>query len=139
MGRRSSQSFVVDAFAYRRFDQITTRQKDAPCFVDDQRFVAHDGQICTASNTAPHDSRNLSDSHTAHQSIVSKNPSKMFFVGKNFVLHRKVYPGTVDQVNDGNFVFHRNFLGAQIFLCRNRKPGTRLDSCVIGNYNALLS
>ena len=139
MGRGAAQGFVVDVFANGRLDQITTRQENASRFVHDQGFVAHNGKIGTSGHTTSHDGRNLGNAHAAHQGIVSEDASKMFLVRENFVLQRQINPGRIDQIDDWNPIFHRNFLRSQVFLCCNRKPGSRFHGGIIGHNNALFS
>ena len=42
--------------------------------------------------------------------VVAENPTEVVFVGKNLVLHRQKRTGTVYQINNGQTVFHGNFL-----------------------------
>src|SRR5690606_29302290 len=39
--------------------------------------------------------------------------------------------------NDGNMIFHGNFLCAEILLTRYRKPGAGFDGSIIGHDNTL--
>ena len=63
----------------------------------------------------------------------------MFFIGKNFILHGQENTGTIYQVNNGQMIFHGNFLQAQVFFACNRKPCAGFYCLIIGNYHTLPS
>ena len=133
---RPPQPFVVHFLPDSGFDQVGTRQKDATVALNNEGFVGHDGQVGTAGNTRPHNGRDLNDSHGGHAGIVTENPTKMLFVCKYFVLHGQVDSSTVHQVNNGQTVFHGNFLGSQVFFAGDGEPGPRLDGWVVGHHHA---
>ena len=55
--------------------------------------------------------------------------------GKNLGLQRQEGPARVHQVDAGQPVFQGDFLGAQVFLHRNRVVGTALDGRVVGRHH----
>ena len=59
----------------------------------------------------------------------------MLFVWENFVLHRQENARAIHQVNDGNAVFHGDFLCTQVFLSCDREPGSSLHRSIVGNGN----
>ena len=133
---RSPQPFVVHFLPDGGFDQVGTRQKDATIALNNEGFVGHDGQVGTARNTRAHNGRDLDNPHGGHAGIVTENPTKMLFVRKDLVLHRQVDSGAVHQVNNGQAVFHGNFLGSQVFFAGDGEPGPRFDGRVVGHHHA---
>ena len=63
----------------------------------------------------------------------------MFFVGEDFVLHGQEDACAVHEVDDGQAVFHGDFLGAQVFLSGDGEPGPGFDGGVVGHDDALPS
>src|SRR5690606_19302325 len=104
-----------------------------------QCFITHNREVSSSGNTGSHNSCNLSNSHGTHSGIVPEYPSKMFLVGKYFILHRKKNPCAVYQVNNGKSVFHRYFLHPQVLFARYRKPCPGFNRLVVSHYHALPS
>ena len=63
----------------------------------------------------------------------------MFFVRKNLVLQRQVNPRTVHQINNRKAILDGDFLSAEVLFGRNRKPGTRFHSGIVGHNHTLPS
>ena len=63
----------------------------------------------------------------------------MFFVGKNFILHREVHTCAVNQVYNRQAIFHCYFLSTEIFFTRDRKPSAGFYSGIIGHHNTLFT
>src|SRR5436189_2596834 len=61
----------------------------------------------------------------------------MFFVRKNFILHRKKNTSTVNEINNRQMIFHSDLLHAEIFFASNRKPGPGFYSLIIRKDNTL--
>ncbi|MCY1531035.1 hypothetical protein D9M68_662460 [compost metagenome] len=61
----------------------------------------------------------------------------MLLIREDFVLHRQVYTCTIYDVDHRQPVFHRDLLQAQVFLTRNREPGSGFNGIVIGNDHTL--
>ena len=57
----------------------------------------------------------------------------MLFVRENFVLHRQENARAVHQVNDGNAVFHGDFLRPEVLLSCDGEPGSSLHRSIVGN------
>ena len=112
MGGAATQGFVVYILANGGFYEVATGQEDGAGFIYDEGFIAHDGQVGAPGHTASHYGGNLGDAHAAHDGVVAENATEVLFIRENFVLHGQVNPGAVYQVDDGQVVFHGNFLGA---------------------------
>ena len=63
----------------------------------------------------------------------------MFFIRKNFVLHRQVNPCTIYQVYNRQMIFHSNLLHAQILFAAYREPCTCLHRLIVSYYYTLPS
>ena len=61
----------------------------------------------------------------------------MFFIGEDFVLHRKKYSCTVYEVDNGESVFHCDFLCAEVFLGGDGEPSARFNGGIIGHNHTL--
>ncbi len=129
----TTQCFVVYVFANGSFNKVTARQKNGAVVFDHQCFVAHYGQVGPACNAGTHYGCNLCYAQCTHFCIVSEYPAKMFLVGEYLVLHRQVHTCTIHQVNNGQPVFHGNFLHPQILLACYGKPCTCLNRLVVGH------
>ena len=133
MGVRSAEGFIVDVLSNGRLDQVTAGEEDGTGVPHNQGFIAHNGQVRAARHTGPHDRSDLWNAHGTHARIVPKNSSEVFFVGENFVLHRQEDARAVHQVNDGNAVFHGDFLCTQVFLSGDGEPSSCLYRGIVGD------
>src|SRR5690606_13219566 len=129
---RSAQSLVVDGFSDGGFNKITARKENASGFIDDKRFITHNGEVRASRHTTSHNCGDLGDSHAAHYGIVAEDSAKVFFIGEDFVLHRQIDSGAVDQVEDWKTVFNGDFLRAKVFLSGYREPRSGLNGGIIG-------
>jgi len=122
-----------------RLHEVRPRQKHRAGVLYDDGLVAHNGQIGPAGHAAPHDGRNLRNALARQLRVVAEDAAEVVLVRENFVLHRQVHARRVDEVDDGHMVLQRNFLCAEVFLSRNRKPGPRLHGGVVRHDHALLA
>ncbi len=111
--------------------QVRPGQVEAARPFDDERFVRHDRQVGPARDARPHDGRDLRDAHRRHHGVVAEDPPEVLLVGEDLGLHREEDARRVDQVDDRQPVFHRNFLRPEVFLGGDRKPGPRLHGGVV--------
>ena len=63
----------------------------------------------------------------------------MFFIRKDLILHRQEHTGAIHEVDDGQMVFHRDLLQAQILFSCDREPGASLHGLVVGDDHALFA
>ena len=136
MGRGTAQGFIVNIFADCGLNQVTSGKEYASGTIHDQGFITHDRKIGPACHTAAHDGGNLWYAHRTHNGIIPENAAEVLFVGEDFVLHGQENACRINQVYNGDAVFHGNFLGPEILFCRNRKPGSCLYGSVVGNNHA---
>ena len=128
---------MVNIFANCCFYQIGACQVNGSFSGNHQGFIAHYRQVGTTGYTGAHYGGNLGNAHGAHSRIVPENPAKMFLIRKNFILHGQKNAGTIYKVNNGQMVFHGNFLQPQVFFAGYGEPGTCLYRLIVGQYYTL--
>src|SRR5208283_2620462 len=84
MDRGAAERFVIDFFSDGSFYQMRAGKKDTSGFIDNQRFIAHDGKVSSACNAWSHNRGDLRDSHRRHHRVVTEYSAEMLFVRKNF-------------------------------------------------------
>src|SRR5687768_16043941 len=119
MSISTSKKFLVYFFADDGFYKIWAREINVCVAFNHQCFIAHDREVGPACNTWAHHCSNLRDAHCTHAGIIPEDATEMFFIRKDLVLHWKKNSGTVDEINDGQTIFHRYFLHPQILLTGN--------------------
>lgn len=72
-----------------------------------------------------------------HRGLVVKDASEMVFVGEDFCLEGEECSARIDEIDAREVVFKRNFLGAEVFFNGDRKIGSALDGCIVGDDYAL--
>ncbi len=137
--RRPAEQLVVDLLTNGGFDEMRTGEKHTPGFIHDQRFIAHDWEIRTTGNTRSHDGSNLRDTHGRHDGIVPEDAAEMLFVREDLTLQWQEYARRINQINDGEPVLDRNFLGAEVLLAGNREPRPGFHRGIISDDNHFTS
>ena len=66
-----------------------------------------------------------------HIGLVVEDAAEVLAIGKDLVLIRQVGPAGIDQIEAGQIVLQRDFLGAQMLLYRQRIVGAALDRRII--------
>ena len=137
VGGCTAQGFGIYVFAHSGFDQVRPGKENAAVAFHHKCFIAHDGKVGTTCHTGTHHSGYLHYAHSTHPCIVAEDAAKMFFVGKDFVLHRQEDSSTVHKVNNGEVVLHGYLLHPQVFLAGYWEPCTRLHGLVVGKNDTL--
>src|SRR4051794_22659067 len=96
----TTECFVVYVFANGCFYEVRPCQVNGTCSFHHDGFITHDRQIGTTCHTSAHNCRDLDDAFGAHLRVVVKDATKMIFVWKYFILHRKKYTSTVYEINN---------------------------------------
>ena len=135
----ATQSFSIHIFSYGSFYQVGAGEVNGACAFYHNGFITHDGKVSATSHTGTGNHGYLCNSHGTHACIVSKDAAKVFFVRKNFILHRKVYTCAIYNINDRQKILHGNFLHAQIFFTSDGKPCPCFYGLIISHNNALSS
>ena len=129
----AAQRFGVHHFAGGGFHQRRAAQEDGALFPDDDRFVAHRRHVGAAGGAAAHHHGDLRDVLRAQPGLVVEDAAEVFLVREHLVLQRQEGAAGIDQVDAGQVVFQRHFLGPQVFFHRHREVGAALHGGVVGH------
>ena len=137
--RSTAERLNTGLLADGSFDQGRSGKEDRAGAVHDQGFIAHQRKVGAAGHAWPHDGSDLGDAHGRHHGIIAELASEMFFVREDLILHGQVDAGGVDQIDDGDAIFHRDLLCPHVLLRRHRKPCSGLHRGIVGNDHAFAS
>ena len=104
-----------------------------PLLTHHHHLVAHRGNVSAAGGAGPHDHCHLGNAQGGHAGLVVEDAAKVVPVGKYFRLQGQERAARVHQVDAGQVVFQRDFLGPQVFLDSGRVVGPALDGGVVGD------
>ena len=133
----AAQVFGADDLADGGFDQRRAAQKNGALVFDDDGLVTHGRHISAACCATAHDHGNLRDALRAHVGLVVEDAAEVLAVREHVVLVGQVGAARVHQVNAGQIVLHRHFLGTQMLFDCHRVIGAALDSGVVANDQAI--
>src|SRR4030095_3600297 len=101
-----------DFFTRRRFYERWPAQGNGALIPNDDCFIAHRWNVCTARSAGAKDSRNLINTTAGHACLVVENAAKVVTIRKHIRLKRQKGTSGIDKVETGQAVLHRDFLGA---------------------------
>ena len=97
----------------------------------DRGLVAHGRDVGAPGRARAHDDRDLRHAGGRQPCLVEENSAEMNAIGKHRVLHGKVSPAGVHQVNAGKVIFQRDLLGPEMLFYRHGEVGSALDGGVV--------
>ena len=118
-------------------DQRRPGQEDGPLVPHDHGLVAHGRDVGPARRAAAHHHGDLRDALGAHAGLVEEDAAEMVLVGIDLRLQGQEGAAAVHQVDAGQMVLFRHFLGAQVFFHRHGKIAAALDGGVVGHDHAM--
>jgi hypothetical protein len=111
-------------------------QEDRPGSLDDDRLVAHRGDVRAAGRARAHHEGDLRDARSRHPGLVIEDAPEVIPVGEDVRLERQEGAAAVDHVDAGQSVLEGDLLGAQMLLDRHRVVGAALHRRVVGDDDA---
>src|SRR5215470_1676991 len=123
----------------RRFHQRRPAQENRALIADDNRLIAHCGNVCSTSCARTQNSSDLINALTGHSSLVVEDPSEMIAIRKYLGLKWKERSAGIDQVKTRQMVLQRNFLGPQVLFHGDGEVSAALDCRIIGNDDRLVT
>ena len=136
---RAAQFFRADHLARRRLDQGRATEKYRPLVFDDDAFIGHRRYVCAARGTGAHDHGKLWDAPRRQVGLIVEDAAEVLPVREDFILFRQKSAARIHQVDARQVVHPGNFLGAQVFLNRQRVIGAALDSGIVSDNHTLTS
>ena len=127
----AAERLGVDDLAGRRLHQRRPAEEDRALVAHDDRFVAHRGHVGAARGAGAHDHRDLRNAGRREPRLVVEDAAEVLAVREHLVLQRQEGAARVDEVDAGQAVLERDFLGAQVLLDRHRVVGAALDGRVV--------
>ena len=128
--------FRRDDLPGRGLHQGRAREEDGALVADDDRLVAHGGDVGATGGATAHDDGDLRDAERRHRGLVVEDPAEMVAVGENLVLVRQVGAAAVHQVQAGQPVLLRDLLRAEVLLDSDGVVGAALHRGVVGDDDA---
>jgi hypothetical protein len=122
-----------DDLARGRLHERRAAEEDRALLADDDRLVAHRGDVGAARRARPHDARDLRDAELRHRRLVEEDPPEVLAVGEDLVLERQERAARVDEVHARQPVVQRDLLRAQVLLDRHGVVRAALDGRVVGH------
>ena len=132
----TAQVFGADDFTGGGFYQRRAGQEDGALVAHDDGFVGHGGYVGTAGGAQAHDDGDLGNVVGGHAGLVVEDAAEVVAVGEDVVLPWQVGAAGVDQVDAGQAVLQGDFLGAQVFLDRQRVVAAAFHGGVVGDDHA---
>ncbi len=133
----AAERLGVHDLAGRRLHQRRPAEEDRSLLAHDDRLVAHRRDVGAARGTGAHDDRDLGNACRRESRLVVEDTAEVFAVRKNLVLQRQECAARVDEVDAGQPVLERDFLGAQVLPDGHRVVGPALDGRVIRDHDDL--
>ncbi len=124
-------------FADGGLHQRRAAQEDRALLAHDNGLVAHRRHVGAAGRARAHDAGDLRDALRRHVGLVVEDAAEMGLVGEYLRPLRQVGAARIDQVDAGQPVLHRHFLGAEMLLHGHRIVGAALDRGVVADDGAL--
>src|SRR5581483_4962093 len=128
----SAQLFGGIFRANGRLHQCRPGKEEAAVFCH-QDGVTHHWKIGASTHTHAHEGRNLRNTHSRHDSVITKNAAKIVNVRENIFLERQESAGGVDQIDGRNMVFNSDVLGADNLLNGHREKCASLYRGIVHN------
>ena len=119
--------------AGRRLHERRAAEEDGAGALHDHRLVRHRGHVRAAGRARAHHDRDLRDARRRHARLVVEDAAEVLAIRKDLGLHRQERAARVHQVDAGQAVLHRDLLGAQVLLHRDRVVGAALHGRVVGD------
>jgi len=132
----AAQFLGADDLAGRGLDQRRTAEKDRPLLLHDDGLVRHRRLVGAAGGAGAHDHGDLRDAERRHVGLVVEDAAEMVAVGKDLVLGRQVAAAGIDQIEAGQTVLDRDFLGPDVLLDRDRVIAAALHRGVVADDDA---
>ena len=132
----AAQVLGAHDLADRGLHQRRAGQEDRALLAHDDGLVAHRRHIGAARRARAHDRGDLRDALRRHVGLVVEDAAEMGLVGEDLGPLRQVGAAGIDQVDAGQTVLHRHFLGAEMLLHRHRIVGAALHRGVVADDHA---
>ena len=129
----STELFSGDYLACGSLHQRRSAEINGSLVSNDDGLVAHSWDVGTACGTHTHHDSDLWYSHRRHTSLIIEETTEVVSVREHRILFREEGAATVDHIDARQFVLHRDFLCAKMFLHGILHIGAAFDSSVIGN------
>ena len=123
--------------AGRGFHERWAADEDRPGALDDDRLVAHRGDIRAARGAGAHHRGDLRDPGGGHPRLVEEDSAEVVAVGEDLRLEREERPARIDQVEARQTVLLGDLLRAQVLLHRQREIRSAFHGRVVGDDHAL--
>ena len=112
----AAQFFGAYLFSGCRLDQRRATKKDSPLAFDDDVLIGHRRHIRPAGCARAQDDRHLRDAKRGHARLIVKNAAEVVAVRENVGLVGQIGSAGVHQIDTGQVVVLRDFLGTQVLL-----------------------
>ena len=132
----AAQILGAHHLADRGLHQRRAGQEDRALLAHDDGLVAHRRHVGAAGGARAHDDGDLRDALRRHVGLVVEDAAEVGLVGEHLRPLRQVGAAGIDQVEAGQTVLHRHFLGAQMLLHRHRVVGAALHRGVVADDHA---
>ena len=133
----ASQRLSVDDLAGGCAHERRTTEKDRPLIPYNDRLVTHRRDIGAPRGAGTEHGGDLRNASAGHIRLVVEDTTEMVTIGKDLVLSRQKRASRIDQVNARQVVLGGDFLGAQVFLDRQRIVGSAFDRRIVRDDHAL--
>ena len=134
---RAAEILGRDVFTRRGFHERRAREKDGASAVDDDRLIAHRGNVGAPGGARAHDSGDLRDARSAQDRLVAKDTAEVIAVGEDFRLERKESPAAIDEIDARKPVLERYLLCAKMLFYGDRVIRAAFHRCVVRHDHAL--
>ena len=129
----AAEVFGGDFLAGGGADERRAAEEDGAGAVDDDRLIAHRGDVGTAGGAGAHHGGDLGDALGGHPRLVEEDAPEVVAVGEDFGLHGQEGSAGVDEVDAGQAVLLGDLLGAEVLLHRDGVIGAALHRRVVGH------
>ena len=133
----AAQVFRADNFSRCRLDQGRAAEKYRSLVFDDDALVGHGRHVGAAGGAGAHHHGKLGDAPGRQVGLVVEDTAEVVPIREYLVLFGKKRAAGIHQVDTRQMVHPGNFLGAQVFLHRERVIGAALDGGIVSHDHTL--
>ena len=134
---RAAQLLGGHLLTRRSLHERRAADEDRARALDDDRLVAHRGDIRAAGRAGAHDGRDLRDRRRGEPGLVVEDAAEVVAVGEDLGLERQERAAGVDEVDARQAVLLGDLLRAEVLLDGEREVRAALDRGVVGHDHAL--
>ena len=135
---RAAELLGRDVYSGRRLHQRRPTDEDRALAFDDDRLIAHRGNVRASRRARAHDQSELWDRGRGKARLVVEDAPEMLPVGEDLILPGQERAARIDKVEAGQPVLERYLLRAQVLFHGQRVVRPALDGRVVCDDHAQL-